>query len=184
LIDWETSGANFGGDSTKDYQGIAFGAVIFNVETMEEVASIYRELNFDDTKYKWSAEAERIHGISREHLTKHGISREEALIDLLEFIATHMGTGKIFMAGHNSQFDRDFTTQLASDFGVSLTFHHVNIDTAGICYALLQQYRSDDIIELLLGVKRGKHNALEDARLTLQVLHTIKHIFMLGMQQL
>lgn len=184
LLDWETTGSNFGGDSTKDFQGIAYGAVIFDVESFDEVASIYHELQFDDTKYKWSAEAEKVHGLTREHLAQHGLSREEGLIELLEFIAKHMGTGKIFLAGHNKDFDRDFTVQLAGDFGVDITFHHVSIDTAGLAYALIGKYRSDDIFETLLGEKREKHNALDDARKTLAVLRTIKQIFNIGMSSL
>ena len=30
-IDWETSGSNFDGDSSIDYQGIAFGSMIKNI---------------------------------------------------------------------------------------------------------------------------------------------------------
>ena len=32
-IDWETSGSDFEGNSANTYQGISFGAIIFNTRT-------------------------------------------------------------------------------------------------------------------------------------------------------
>ena len=181
LIDWETSGSNFGGDSSIDYQGITFGAVVFDTTTFEEVDSLYRELHFDDTKYKWTDGAEKIHGMSREHLAAHGVPREEALADLMELILRHWAPGsKILVAGHNVSFDNDFTFQLFRDHGLddSLKFHHVVVDTSGIGFVTIGEYKSDAVFKILGGLdERGSHNALEDARATLAVLRTVRQVF-------
>ena len=85
-VDWETSGATFGGDSTIDYQGLSFGAVVFDLKTFEPVDTLYREIKYDPTKYKWTAEAQAIHGMSIEYLEENGVSQEDAAADFLEFI--------------------------------------------------------------------------------------------------
>lgn len=181
LIDWETSGSDFGGDSSIKYQGLTFGAVVFDTTTFEEVDSIYCELHFDDTKYQWTEGAEKIHGKSREYLAEHGIPREEGLVALLELITKYWAPGsKILVAGHNVSFDNDFTMQLLRDFDLAdaIKFHHVTIDTSGLGFVLIGEYKSDKVFEILGGAAaRGAHNSLEDARITLAVLRTARQVF-------
>jgi DNA polymerase III epsilon subunit-like protein len=183
VIDWETTGSNFGGDSSIDYQGISFGAVIADTQTWEEVDSLYRELHFDETKYKWTDQAEKIHGLSREHLLEKGVSREDALADLLELLLKYWAPGmKIMLVGHNASFDADFTNQLFRDFGCELLIHHVMPDSSQLAFVLTGEYKSDVVFEILAGVdKRDLHNALEDARACLACLRNAKHIFQMGL---
>jgi DNA polymerase III epsilon subunit-like protein len=177
-IDWETSGSTFGGDSSKEWQGLSFGAVVFDTDTFEPVETMYRELHFDDKKYKWSDEAAAIHGLTREHLKEHGVTREQALCDLLEMILKYWGPDqKIMLAGHNVGFDADFTNQLCEDFGMHLVFHHVMLDTSAAAFILIGKYRSNDVFDLLGNVVRTTHNALEDALITLSCMKTMKLIF-------
>jgi len=175
-IDWETTGSNFGGDSTIDYQGIAYGAIIFDTETFEPVETLYRELQFDDTKYKWTDGAEKIHGLSREYLAANGVSREEGLTDLLDLILRYIGTeSKIMFLGHNVDFDICFTQQLARDFGVELKIHHVKLETSGTGFMLIGKYRSNDVFEFFTGIVRdGSHNALDDALITLETARNMR----------
>jgi DNA polymerase III epsilon subunit-like protein len=183
VIDWETSGADFGQDSSKNYQGLTFGAIIANTDTWEPVETLYRELHFDETKYKWTDGAEKIHGKSREYLAEHGVPREEALADLIEMLMRYFAPGgKILVCGHNVGFDCDFTNQLFSDFGVPIVFHHVMVDTSGIAFVLVGEYKSDVVFNLLGDIgERGSHNALEDATATLAVLRNAKNIFAAGL---
>jgi DNA polymerase III epsilon subunit-like protein len=178
-IDWETSGSDFGGDSSKSYQGISFGAVIFNTETFEPVETLYRELHFDSSKYKWSEDAEKIHGLSQTHLAANGIPRDEALADLLDLILRYIGAeSKIFFLGHNVQFDIDFTLQLANDFDVQLVPHHVSLETSGAGFIAIGKYRSDDVFEFFTGKTReGAHNALDDALMALEVVRNMRAMF-------
>ena len=183
-IDWETTGSNFGGDSTIDYQGIAYGAVIFDTETLEPVETLYRELHFDDTKYKWTDGAEKIHGLSREHLAANGVSREEGLADLLDLILRFIGTeSKIMFLGHNVDFDICFTQQLARDFGVELKIHHVKLETSGAAFILIGKYRSDDVFEFFTGaVREGSHNALDDALITLETARNMRTLIQAALE--
>jgi len=192
LVDWETSGAAFGQDSSVEHQGIAVGAIVFDLVTLEPVDELYRELKFD-AKYKWTMEAEKIHGLSREHLEANGVSREEALADLIEMMIKYWPPGffakrgteptsKILVAGHNKGFDMDFTNQLFQDHDLQIVFHHVSLDTTMVSFAVSGLYKSDDVFERWGGVNiRGLHNALEDARATLTVLRTIRQIFNIGL---
>jgi DNA polymerase III epsilon subunit-like protein len=175
LLDWETSGSDFNGDSTKSYQGISFGAVIASTETFEPVETLYRELHFDDTRYKWTSEAEAIHGLSREHLAANGVPREEALADLLDLIIRYVGPGnKIMFGGHNVMFDIDFTQQLAGDFGIVLPVHHVMLETSGTAFICIGEYKSDKVFEFFTGEVRGAHNALDDALMALETMRNIR----------
>ena len=178
-IDWETTGSLFGGDSTIDYQGVSFGAVIFDTRTFEPVETLYRELQFDDSKYKWTSGAEKIHGLSREHLATHGVPRDEGLADLLDLILRHIGAdSKIFFLGHNVDFDIDFTLQLANDFEVPLKVHHVKLETSGAAFIAIGKYKSDEVFEFFTGKTRdGAHNALDDALMALEVVRNMRAIF-------
>ncbi len=185
VIDWETTGANFGGDSSIDYQGISFGAIIADTQTWEEIESIHVMLHFDDTKYKWTEGAEKIHGMSREFLQQNGVSREEGLALLLQLLLKHFAPGsKILLVGHNAEFDRSFMYQLFKDNGLenALNLHHVMVDTSGIGFVLIGEYKSDVVFELLGQIeKRKEHNALDDARACLSSLRTAKNIFTAGL---
>ena len=177
FVDWETSGADFKtGDHTKYYQGLSYGVVIADSETFEPVETLYRELQFDDTKYQWSDEAEAIHGLSREYLKEHGVTREEGLIDLLELILKYIGSGKICIGGHNVTFDRKFCDQLAEDFEMTMDFHHVVIETSALAFVAVGLYRSNEVFPFFGAEVRGKHNALDDALQSLAVARGIKQL--------
>ncbi len=197
-IDWETSGAAFGEDSSKSYQGLTFGAIVFNAATFEEIESIYVEIKFDATKYKWSEEAERIHGKTREYLEKNGVTQEEAAIKLIELILKYWGpsktTGfdpasKVMFLGHNPLFDMRFTRQLVNSvemdfwyerddhskkFDSRIDLNHVVLDTSALGFITLGLYKSDLLFERIGFQKRAAHNALEDARMTLDTCAAIR----------
>lgn len=182
-IDWETTGSDFNGSSHATYQGISFGAIIFDTNTLEEVESVYCELKFDASKYKWSKEAEAIHGLSQEYLAENGMERDEALAELLNLIVKYMGPdpGKIVFMGHNCKFDIDFTKQLANDFGMDITPFHVILDTSSTGFIACGIYKSNDLFEIFTGETRGKHNALDDARQCLATAKGIREIFQIGL---
>jgi DNA polymerase III epsilon subunit-like protein len=175
-IDWETTGADFdSGESHKRYQGISFGAVIYNTETFESVETLYREIKFDGTKYQWTDGAEKIHGLSREYLAENGIDRSEALADLLDLIERHIGaTNKIQICGHNVGFDRNFTDALCNDFGVQLEWHHVQIETSQLAFVAIGKYKSNDVFPFFCGETRTLHNALDDAEQCLSVVRGVR----------
>ena len=182
-LDWETSGSDWDDPrgSVVRYQGVTFGAAIFNTDDFSPVETLYRELKFDDSKYNWSTEAEKIHGISREHLEKFGVDREEAAADLFEMILKYFGPNeKIMFLGHNCQFDIDFTNQLSTDVGLpKMNLHHVQLDTSALGFITLGLYKSDHLFTRMGFNRPEKHNALDDVMMTLNTCATINGIMKL-----
>lgn len=180
-IDWETSGADFGKDSSKRYQGLSFGAIVFKTEDFSIVEEMYREIKFDGSKWEWTDGAAKIHGLTQEHLEKHGVSQEDAAVDLAELILKYWGPeGKVMFLGHNPEFDIRFTNQLMNqveiefsvekktDFTSWIQLHHVVLDTSAAGFITTGIFKSDLLFEKMGFEERGDHNALEDARQTLQ----------------
>jgi DNA polymerase III epsilon subunit-like protein len=194
-IDWETSGAIWGGDSSTEYQGLSFGAIVFDTETFEPIEELYREIKFDASKWKWSDEAERIHGLSREYLEQNGVSAEEAAEDLVMLLSKYfVGGHKLMLMGHNAEFDRRFTNQLLNEvefeFSVErkqpdytwIALHHVLLDTSPLGFITLGLYRSNDLFEAIGYEKRGDHNSLDDARQTLGTARAIRQLVQVALQ--
>jgi exonuclease I len=185
-IDWETSGADFGKDSSINYQGLSFGAVVFKTSNFEIVEELYLEIKFDETKYKWTEGAAKIHGLTREHLEANGITQEEAAIQLGELIFKYFGDGKVMFLGHNPEFDRRFTNQLLNtveiEFSVEkqtkfeswIQLHHVVLDTSALGFITLGLFKSDLLFEKIGFEERGAHNALADIKMTLETCKTIR----------
>lgn len=189
-IDWETSGATWGGDSSKDYQGLSFGAIVFNAKTFEPIEKLYLEIKFDESKYKWSDGAQKIHGMTREYLEQNGVTQEEAATSLAELILKHWGPdSKVLFLGHNPEFDRRFTNQLLNTIGIEFSVEasgnfesridvfHVVLDTSALGFITMGLYKSDLLFEKMGFDDRGDHNALQDAEQTLETCKMIREIF-------
>lgn len=194
-IDWETSGAAWGKDSSIDYQGLSFGAIVFNTDDFSPVEEIYCEIQFDESKYKWSPEAEAIHGMSKDYLKTHGISQEDAAIMLAELVLKYWGPdSKVMFLGHNPEFDRRFTNQLLNtidiefsvekqtNFSSWIQLHHVVLDTSALGFITLGLFKSDLLFEKIGFEERGDHNALTDAQQTLQTCAAIKTLVSIAMK--
>ena len=188
-IDWETSGAVWGGDSSKVYQGLSVGAIVADASTFEEIETVYLEIKYDESKFKWSDEAAAIHGMSKEYLEANGVSQVDAAIVLAELILKYWGPkDKVMFMGHNAEFDRRFTNQLLNSIEIEFaveqqtTFsswvqlHHVIIDTSPLGFVNFGLFKSDLLFELMGNEERGDHNALDDARMTLGVCKTIRQL--------
>ncbi len=193
-IDWETSGATWGGDSSKEYQGLSFGAIVFNASDFSPVEELYRVIKFKPDRYKWSPEAEAIHGMSVDFLERTGISQEDAAVDLAELILKYWGPdSKVMLLGHNTEFDRRFTNQLLNSIEIEFSVeketqlsswvqvHHVVLDTSSLGFITLGLYKSDLLFEKIGFEARGDHNALDDVRMTLQTAAAIKQLVELGL---
>lgn len=175
-IDWETSGSTFKSyeETFKQYQGISFGAVIADAQTFEPIDTLYREIKFDGSKYEWSPEAEKIHGLSREYLEENGVSAEEAATDLAEFIFNTWNTQKVMFLGHNPWFDIEATKQLLEQFDVMPDLYHVVLDTSAAAFITTGLYKSNDVFKFFTGAERAAHNALDDALITVNTAQNIR----------
>lgn len=180
-IDWETSGYSYP-DYAACHQGISFGAIIFDMRSFEPIEELYHEIKFDGTKYQWNSGAERVHGLSKEHLEKNGITQEEAAVDLLNLIVKYFGAKpEPILLGHRVHFDRAFTNQLASSIGIDVNWNATVVDTNSIGTVLLEIEKSEELFTSLDMPARGLHNAMEDIRYTLAAVKKMKEVFLTGL---
>jgi oligoribonuclease (3'-5' exoribonuclease) len=177
-IDWETSGFSTP-DYTAHHQGISYGAIIFEVKTLQPVESIYHEILFDP-KYEWAAGAERVHGLSRDHLKKYGVPAEKAAEDLANLVIKYIGTEDIALLGHRVHFDKAFTVQLMKTIGISFNYHPTYFDSASMATVLMETSKSEEVFQTLGLPPRATHNALEDITHTLSAIARMKEIFLKG----
>lgn len=174
-IDWETSGADFGKDSSINFQGLSIGIVVFDFETFSPVETLYREIKYDKSRYQWQEYAEKIHGMSQDYLEANGVTQEEAAIDVASLVLKYFDPQKpIMFLGHNRDFDIAFTKQLLEQFDLMFKIHHVVLDTSGIGLVTMGFSKSDLLFESLGFDARGKHNALDDALMTLESCQRIR----------
>lgn len=179
-IDFETSGYSLPNYSDR-HQGISFGAIIFDMKTLEQIESLYVEIKFDN-KYIWDNGAEKIHGLSRDHLSNNGISQEEAAFALVGLINKYMGNGDVVLLGQRVNFDKAFTIQLLDSAGLELKFNPTTIDSCSIATVFLELTYSEDIFAMCGMPPRGKHNALEDITYTLSSIRKMKEYFISGIE--
>ncbi len=177
-IDWETSGYSIPNYASK-HQGISYGAIIFDVKTLEPVESLYNEIKFGNN-YLWDPGAERVHGITKEHLAKNGKTQEEAAFELADLVNRYLGNDNVMVLGHRVHFDIAFTDQLMAIAGMEFTYHPTKIDSCSMATILLELTYSDDIFKMLGLPQRGQHNALEDIMLTLAAVKKMKEYFISG----
>jgi hypothetical protein len=181
-IDWETSGYSIP-DYASKHSGISFGAAIFDTKTFEVVESLYCEIQPDPTKL-WDMGAEKIHGLTRDHLAVYGITREAAAIQLASMVIKYIGTGKVIPLGHRVHFDIAFTNDLLKVIDVELEWDPIKMDSAALAAILLHETSSDGLFNACGFTERTEHNSLEDILLTLESVRTLKLAFLEGRQQL
>lgn len=180
-IDWETSGYS-APDYASKHQGISFGAVVFDARTFDVIDTLYCEIKFDGQTYKWDDGAQKVHGLSREHLEQHGVTQEEAAVQLAELCLKYFGPEEeILIAAHNPNFDKAFTRQLFDKFGLNIKLWFRAIDTCCLASVLLGVVKSDDLYAMLGLPARTAHNALEDALYTVESCRLLKQTYMRGL---
>lgn len=197
VLDWETSGAVFGGDSSKEHQGLAFGAIVFRTSDFSPVEKIYRCIKFNE-KYKWTESAQKIHGLTKEYLEANGVTQEDAAIDLASIILKYWGPdSKVMFLGHNPGFDISFTAQLMAEIGIEFSIersnppvfdswiqlHHVVLDTSALGFITLGLFKSDMLFDKIGFPERVVHNALSDAEMTLDTCAVIKSLVAMALNE-
>jgi DNA polymerase III epsilon subunit-like protein len=178
-FDTETSGSSWGpfAQSAKEYQCLSIGLIIFDFETLDIVDKIYLEFKYNP-KYKWSPEAEAIHGLSKDYLNENGLDLSDGIEVIANFLLPYFGLeGEIICMGINVNFDIEFLGQLLSDNGINFNISHRQIDLVGVGGVCFNKIKSDHIFEYLDLPARKTHNALEDALFTLEAAKRTRLIF-------
>jgi DNA polymerase III epsilon subunit-like protein len=172
VIDFETSGVDIRENKS---QPISCGAVVVDTATLKAVSEIYLECEFHLDRFEWNTGAEKIHGLSVEHLQK-APTMKEAAGALLEFLLPYFKQKDfLIIVGHNPHFDGRCLDLWMKEIGVTLRQGHRKIDTFSIGFGLFGAMNSDTLFEIV-GVKRSAHNALEDAQATLAALQLARKV--------
>ena len=186
VMDCETSGLNWNGgksaqkhDVSYGYQPVSWGMIITDTETYEPIDELYVEIKWNG-EAKWDERAERIHGLSKEYLEEHGMEEEEALVEIIEFIMKHMDIKKpIYTMGHNvASFDLLVLKDMLKRYELSgLKFGFRHFDTFSLSMGTVKEHDSTKLFKKLGLPPRSTHNALEDARYSLEVYRRINKVW-------
>ena len=177
-MDCETSGINW--DAGKSHtlatvatgqQAVSWGMVVADTKDYLPIAELYVEIKWNG-KSNWDVKAERVHGMSKEYLEEHGLSEEDALYDILEFIMEHFPRNKpIYCLGHNvASFDIPFLKDLMFRHDIKgLKFGHRHFDSFALSMGTVKEFDSPTLFKRVGLPDRKDHNALEDAKYSLEV---------------
>ena len=152
------------GDSPSNGSLLSIGACLVD----DPQVGIYLELKLDPDM-PWSAEAEGIHKLTREHLTRDGLEPAEAMARLDEWVRDQAAGRWPVFVGFNAPFDWMFVADAfwrylgRNPFGISaLDLKSLYMGAYGVTsWAETRKVH----IERELGVRfEHTHNALQDAR--------------------
>lgn len=176
-FDVETSSLNRSsqGHPEKDCQIVSIGLIVADGSTYDTIDKLYIEIKWNGTS-NWSADAEKVHGLSKEYLDINGVDEEEAVLQIGTFILKYWPLKtRIHVLGHNVVgFDIPFLRQLFAKFDMELNLTNRNIDTFTLFNVLLEEFNSEDGFQRVGLSERKHHNAMEDIEFTLESVRRIK----------
>lgn len=173
-------------NASEGYQIVSWGIVIADAITFKPIEELYIEVQWNDemkakrlVEPSFGKEAERIHGLTMEYLDKNGIPEEQAVEKVGTLIMKYFGpTNPIRCLGHNLHlFDYTFLVHVFLKYGITIPMTNVHIDTSTLGKVVLGTYTSDQLFETLGFQKRDKHNALDDARMSLKACEIISTLW-------
>ena len=178
-FDCETSGLNFDTlDPSTGYRMISAGLIVATSD-FEPTEELYVEFKWTDNEIsQWSDYAAKIHGLSKAYLNEHGVTDVEAAEKIGGLLYEHFGMETpITLLGTNvGTFDYPFLRNFLTSMSIPFKFSHRFLDTFSLGYGTVKAYTSDELFDILGFKKRGDHNALEDARMSLKsfkLLHSL-----------
>jgi DNA polymerase III alpha subunit (gram-positive type) len=182
-IDVETTGLAFNMDDPshnpntgETFQAISYGIIVVDAVKLIPIEELYIEVQWDGTS-TWSPQAEKVHGLSKQHLIENGMSKSDAVEQIANLLISHWGpSSPIHILGHNPSFDLVFLKRDLRSEGLEIKFGSKIVDTNSIGFAVYNTHNSDDLFEMVGMDKRSDHNALDHARSALKVLQTTRLI--------
>jgi DNA polymerase III epsilon subunit-like protein len=172
-IDVETTGFSKGADITHNHQIVSIGLIIADAN-FKPLDKFYCEIKWNGTSH-WDKNAERVHGLSKEYLEEHGDTEEDAVLKIAEFLLAHFeATDYLYFLGHNPRnFDIPFFLKLTNKYDVYFKLGHRTVDSFSVGFTTLGTMNSDELFSYFYDT-REKHNALQDAEMSLGVCRKIK----------
>jgi hypothetical protein len=183
-MDCETSGIGNAGTVLQPYyskngyyQTVSWGLAVIDSTSFKIVDKLYVEIKWNGESL-WDAKAEAVHGLSKEYLEDNGVTEEEAVVIIGNFIIKWFGPAYISCLGHNvATFDIPFLIDLFHRFDMQLKLSHRHYDTNTLALVCTDNYNSDDFFEAMDLPARGKHNALEDLKYEITAARRLKAVF-------
>lgn len=186
-IDCETTGLDWDSDNPSDgHQAISWGIIVADGQTLKPIEELYVEIKWNEESLaariadpEFGKGAAKIHGLTLQHLEKHGIAEEEAVVLIANLIVKYWGpTSQVKTLGHNVHtFDVPFLRKMLRRHGVEIPFGSRHYDTNSIGFATVGSFISDDFFSTMGYDDRDGHNALEDARLALDSCRRIRTLW-------
>lgn len=172
-IDVETSGLSKGNDVAANHQIVSIGLIVAD-RNFKELDSFYCEIKWNGESH-WDSKAEKVHGLSLEHLEEHGLSEEDAAVEIAEFLLKHFTPESfLFFLGHNvKSFDLVFFNKLMHKFDIYFKIGHRAVDSFSVGFSCFGTDNSDATFKLFYD-ERKAHNSLEDARMALGVCRNVR----------
>lgn len=177
-FDCETSGLSFDTlDPSVGYRMISAGLIVADCH-FKPIEELYVEFKWGDSTASWSSQAEGIHGLSRAYLDANGVTDVEGAEQIGGLLYDQFGMETpITLLGTNpASFDQFYLKNFLVSQGIPFKFSHRMLDTFSLGYGTVGAWTSDELFEILGFKKRDKHNALEDARMSLksfELLHSL-----------
>lgn len=184
-MDCETTGLainkddpSYNPDTGKEYQAVSWGLVVADAQTLQPIEKMYIEIKWNGIS-TWDNRAQKIHGLSKEHLEKNGFTELEAVEAIGTLIMKHWGpTVRIGTLGHNvATFDLWFLKRLFRHHNIELSFGSRHVDTSSIGFVNWNTFTSDALFSMVGFDDRGDHNALDDALMSLESARITRNIF-------
>ena len=185
-IDCETTGlAHNGDDPSMGHQSVSWGVLIIDTQTLKPIDEVYLEIKWNEESKtarkkdsSFGKAAEKIHGLTFEHLEKNGISEKEAVEIIGNLILKYWGpTNSISVMGHNVvSFDLPFLKKLFRSQKIELNFGNRHYCSSAIGFGAFSTFTSDELFNLLGFKQRGAHNALDDIKMSLATFRTVRQI--------
>lgn len=184
-VDCETTGLAVNQDDPsynpktgEEYQAISWGLIVADAQTLTPIEEMYVETQWNGVSV-WDDRAQKIHGLSKEYLEKNGFTEQETVEAIGTLIMKYWGpTVSIRTLGHNVvSFDIWFLKRLFRRHDIELRFGSRHIDTSTLGFVNWGTFNSDDLFSAVGFDARGDHNALDDARMSLESARVTKLIF-------
>lgn len=168
------------------HQVLSWGLLIVRAEDFKILDELYVEVKWNEASLEqrladpnFGKAAEGIHGLTMEHLEKHGVPEEEAVAMIGELVLKYFGpVNAIKTLGHNVHlFDLQFMRDLFQRFGIDLAFGNRHYDTNSAAFMTFGTWNSDELFEQIGYDARGDHNALDDIKMTVESARVMRMIF-------
>ena len=187
FVDCETTGLffidedpSYNASTDEEYQSVSWGLVVANSNTLDVVEELYVEIKWNGTSL-WSKKAQEVHGLTLAYLEQHGMTEEEAVVEIASLILKYWGPdAPVCLGGHNvATFDKKFLQRLLRKYDINVKFGARTVDSSAVGFATFGTHNSDDLFDAVGLPARdpASHNALTDANYARLAVQRIRKMF-------